>query len=338
MHILQNISLKPYNTFGIDAKAEKFISVSTEEGLKNVLQQTYAKEVFILGGGSNMLLTKDLTKTVIHVNLKGIALLEQHENHVLVSALAGENWHDFVLWCIAHDFGGVENLSLIPGNVGTTPIQNIGAYGVELKDVFHSCEALHVQTMEKHSFTNEACKFGYRESIFKNECKGEFVITKVVFKLSTKSAHCLHTEYGAIRQELAQMSVEHPNIKAISDAVIRIRESKLPNPKELGNSGSFFKNPIISKVQYEKLLKSHPETPSYPVDEQQVKIPAGWLIEQAGMKGYRNGDAGVHTKQALVLVNYGAATGKEIHALAQLIQEKVQRKFGISLSFEVNII
>lgn len=337
MQTESNKSLKPYNTFGIDVKADQFVSVQTLDDLRQVLQKTYASELFIIGGGSNMLLTKDLAKTVVHIALKGREIQKEDEDSVLVSAKAGENWHDFVLWCLQKDFGGIENLSLIPGNVGTTPIQNIGAYGVELKDVFHSCEAIDVQTLETKIFSKSECQFGYRESVFKNSLKGKYIITKVVLKL-TKRHHTLHLGYGAIKTELANQGIESPTIQAVSKTVIGIRNAKLPNPKELGNSGSFFKNPIVSQQEFSVIQAKHPEIPSYTLENGDVKIPAGWLIDQAGYKGYRKDDAGVHAKQALVLVNYGCASGREILDLALEIKAKIQSKYGVTLDFEVNII
>jgi len=337
MKMQSDISLKPYNTFGIDVKARNFVEVTSVEELREVLKNTYASELFILGGGSNMLLTKDVQKTVVYINLKGIEILENNENDVLVKAMAGENWHEFVLYCIDHSFGGLENLSLIPGKVGTAPIQNIGAYGVELKDSFESCTALDIQTLQLKTFTKEECHFGYRDSIFKNEGKGKYIITSVSFRLS-KNNHKLNTTYGSIDQFLEDKGVKTPTIANVSEAVISIRQSKLPNPKELGNSGSFFKNPVVSKEVLQKLQQQYPEIPFYEVDGQQVKIPAGWLIDRAGLKGYREGDAGVHTRQALVLVNYGNAKGLDILQLAEKIQQKIWDMFGIEISPEVNII
>lgn len=334
MQVSQNKSLKAYNTFGIDAKARNFIGVSSQKELKQALRKVYASELLVLGGGSNMLLTKDLDKTVVHINLKGKEILEQDEGSVLVRAKAGENWHEFVLWCLENDFGGLENLSLIPGNVGSAPIQNIGAYGVELKDSFVSCETVNVKTLETRTFSNEACHFGYRNSVFKNELKNQFVISSVSFKL-TKKNHVLHTGYGAIQGELA--GIENPGIRDVSDAVIKIRQEKLPDPKEIGNSGSFFKNPVVPIEKFKTIQKQYPEIPSYVAEEGHMKIPAGWLIEQAGFKGYRKGDAGVHKKQALVLVNYGNASGMEILNLAKEIQKKIQNDYGILLEFEVNV-
>ncbi|WBL26305.1 UDP-N-acetylmuramate dehydrogenase [Zunongwangia sp. HGR-M22] len=335
MKVIHNVSLKPYNSFGIDVRANKFIKIQTIDGLKKILRKTYAEELFILGGGSNMLLTGDISKTVLQIGLKGKQVLEEKEDYVIIKAHAGENWHEFVLWTLQQDFGGLENLSLIPGNVGTSPIQNIGAYGVELKDTFVSCEAINIQTLESKTFTLEDCEFDYRNSVFKNKLKGQYIITSVNFKLSTKN-HQLKIDYGAIESELK--GIENPSIRDVSDAVIRIRESKLPNPAEIGNSGSFFKNPIISTEAFVTLQKNFPEVPSYKISDTEVKIPAGWLIDQAGLKGYRDGDAGVHKKQALVLVNYGNASGSDILELSLKVREIVKEKFGVELEPEVNII
>jgi len=336
MKVFQNSSLKSYNTFGIDVKAERFVSVSSLEELKSVLTGNYAEELFVLGGGSNMLLTQDITATVLHVNIKGIKVVQETEDFVYIQASAGENWHEFVLWTLAHDYGGLENLSLIPGNIGSSPIQNIGAYGVELKDHFVSCEAIDIQTIEMINFNAEECDFGYRNSIFKNKVKGKYIITSVTFKLSKKN-HQLYTNYGSINEALKESGITNPSIQDVSNAVIRIRQQKLPDPMELGNSGSFFKNPVISAEAFQELHKEYPEMPHYKISENEFKIPAGWLIDRAGLKGFREGDAGVHKNQALVLVNYGTAKGSEILNLAQKIQDKIQSQFKIALELEVNI-
>ena len=337
MHIQNDISLKPYNTFGIAVNAKHFVSVTSIDELKAVLALENYSNKLILGGGSNMLLTKNQEALVILLNIKGIDIISEHEDHVLVKACAGENWHEFVLWCLDKGYGGIENLSLIPGNVGTAPIQNIGAYGVELKDVFVSCEALSVENNTLKTFSKSECNFGYRNSIFKEKAKGKYVITNVTLKLSKKN-HELHINYGAIASQLEAMNIKAPTIKDISQAVIAIRESKLPNPKEIGNSGSFFKNPVIPKSHYNTLLKSFDDIPCYPVSENEVKVPAGWLIEKAGFKGKRFGDYGVHNKQALVLVNYGNAKGEDILELAKLIQKTIERLFNITIEAEVNIL
>ncbi len=337
MKIQKDFSLKNYNTFGISAKARFFVEVSSVDELIQVLKLKEYPNKFILGGGSNMLLTQNIDALVIHVNIKGIQVLEDDENTVLIKVMAGENWHQLVLWTLDHGYGGLENLSLIPGNTGTAPIQNIGAYGVELKDRFVSCEALHRSTQELILFSLTDCQFGYRESFFKNEGKNSFVIVSVTFRL-TKKNHEINSSYGAIEQELAKNNVENPTIKDISSAVIAIRKSKLPDPNELGNSGSFFKNPMISKEEFEKFIEKNPEAPYYKVSESSYKIPAGWMIEQCGFKGKRFGDAGVHKNQALVLVNYGNASGAAILELATKIIENVKKKFGITIVPEVNLI
>jgi len=335
LKIQQNISLKEYNTFGIAANAKRFISVSSVYELQQLLKTE--KEVFLLSGGSNMLLTKDIDMLVVHLNITGVSIDTEDDKHVYLTVNAGEDWHEFVLWCIANDYGGIENLSLIPGNVGTCPIQNIGAYGVEVKDTITKVEGLEVATGKLVSFSNEDCKFGYRNSIFKNTHKGKIVLTSVGFKL-TKKDHQLNTSYGAIETELASRKVIKPTLKDVSDAVIAIRKSKLPDPKEIGNSGSFFKNPVISKKQFLEIQKVHANMPNYIVSENEIKIPAGWLVEQSGFKGKRFGDAGVHEKQALVLVNFGNASGQDILELAKKIQITVFSKFQISLEIEVNIV
>ena len=337
MLIQHNISLKSHNTFGIDVKAKHFISVTTLDQLIEVLKLKDYPNKLILGGGSNMLLTKDIQALVIHINLKGVSLIKANDKNVIVKANAGENWHEFVLWCIENNYGGLENMSLIPGNVGTSPIQNIGAYGVELKDHFESCEALNLETLKIEVFKNKDCHCGYRHSVFKNELKGKYIITSVSFKLS-KTKHQLHTNYGAIAAQLETMAISEPTIKDVSQAVITIRQSKLPDPKEIGNSGSFFKNPVISIEAFEKLKLNFPEAPSYLVSQKEVKVPAGWLIETAGFKGKTFGNYGVHKKQALVLVNYGGAKGEDILALSKLIQKTIYRIFNIEIEAEVNIL
>ena len=337
MQLQNNVSLKPFNTFGIDVEAKKFVSVSTISQLQEVLKTSRNQPKLILGGGSNMLLTKDIEALVIHVNIKGIEVLKQDTSHVLVKAYAGENWHQFVMWCIKSDYGGVENLSLIPGNIGAVPIQNIGAYGVEIKDVLESCEAMNIETGDIKSFSNIDCEFGYRESVFKQALKNQYVIISVSLKL-TKNVHHLKIGYGDIKKELEKQGIDTPNINDISQAVIRIRQSKLPDPNDIGNSGSFFKNPIITKAKYESLLKNFPDMPNYPVSETLVKVPAGWLIEHAGFKGKTMGNYGVHKNQALVLVNYGGAKGEDIFNLAKLIQLTVKRLFDIEIEMEVNVL
>jgi UDP-N-acetylmuramate dehydrogenase len=334
---ITHFSLKNHNTFGIEAQAKEFVAVHTLEDLKTVLQKNRKKDKFILGGGSNMLLTQDIQALVIHIDLKGKKIIQEDADFVWVESQAGENWHEFVLWTIDQDFGGLENMSLIPGNVGTTPVQNIGAYGAEIKDTFTSCQAMAIATQEMTTFSHTDCHFGYRESIFKHEVKDQYIITSVVFKL-TKRNHKINTSYGDITAELAKNNIQNPTLKDVSNAVIAIRQSKLPDPKELGNSGSFFKNPIISRTLFEQVKAKFPDIKHYEVSPELVKVPAGWLIEQAGFKGKRIGDAGVHKNQALVLVNYGNATGQEILDLARNIQRTVFQTYGIAIEAEVNII
>jgi len=337
MEIHNNFSLKKYNTFGIEAKAKHFVAVHDENELRDILSRHKDDKKFILGGGSNMLLTKDIDALVIHIDLKGKKAVKEDDDFVWVEAKAGENWHEFVLFTIEQNFGGLENMSLIPGNVGTTPVQNIGAYGTEIKDTFVSCDAMTIETQQMRTFTNADCDFGYRESVFKNIEKDKYIITSVVFKL-TKRNHKINTSYGDITAELAKRNVAVPTLKDVSNAVIAIRQSKLPDPKELGNSGSFFKNPIILKSEFEKIHPKFPEMKFFDVSETEVKVLAGWLIEQAGFKGKRFGDAGIHKNQALVLVNYGNATGAEILAVSKDIQKTVFEKFGIAIEAEVNVI
>ena len=337
MDIRKDISLKKYNTFGIDAKAKFFCEINSIADLKKALSLQGYPTLFVLGGGSNMLITKDLENLVLHINLKGIEVISENKDEAIIKVSAGENWHNMVLWTLDHDYGGLENLSLIPGNTGTAPIQNIGAYGVELKDTFVSCDAMEIATQELKTFTKEECQFGYRDSYFKNEGLGKYIITSVSFKL-TKRNHKLNVDYGAIVSELHNSGITNPSIKDVSNAVIAIRKSKLPDPKELGNSGSFFKNPVVDKQQFDNFTKMNPTAPFYKVTENEFKIPAGWLIEQCGYKGKRFGDAGVHKNQALVLVNYGDASGAEIIDLAENIIDSVSQRFGIVISPEVNII
>lgn len=337
MEIHDNFSLKKYNTFGIDANAKQFVAVHSVDELRTILTQHQSDKKFILGGGSNMLLTQDIDALVIHIDLKGKTIVNEDDDFVYVEAQAGENWHEFVLFTIGQNFGGLENMSLIPGNVGTTPVQNIGAYGTEIKDTFVSCDAMNIETREMRTFTKSECEFGYRESIFKNQEKGKYIITSVVFRL-TKRNHQINTSYGDITAELAKQNVGIPTLKDVSNAVIAIRQSKLPDPKVLGNSGSFFKNPIIPKSEFDKIHQKFPEMKFFEISDTEVKVPAGWLIEQAGFKGKRFGDAGIHKNQALVLVNYGNATGAEILAVSKDIQKKILDTFGIAIEAEVNVI
>jgi UDP-N-acetylmuramate dehydrogenase len=338
MKLQSDYSLKPYNTFGIDVKAKLFVRFDTVQDLQEILSMPELKDeqMLVLGGGSNVLFTKDFDGVALLNAIKGIKVIKEDESSVFVKAGSGEVWHDFVLHALEHNWGGVENLSLIPGTVGAAPLQNIGAYGVELKDVFYELEAVNIETGELKTFDNETCQFGYRESIFKNKLKGQYIVTGVVFKLH--KVHQINTSYGAITTTLEEMQVQQPTIQDISAAVCHIRSTKLPNPKEIGNAGSFFKNPEISKQQFDQLKAQYPDMPSYPISETLVKVPAGWLIEQCGWKGKVLGNYGVHKNQALVLVNYGGAKGDEVRQLAHDIIDSVDQKFGIKLSPEVNIL
>ncbi len=338
MNILQNHSLKPYNTFGLEATAQYFVEVTTVEELQEVLQQADLKALprFILGGGSNILLTKDFDGLVIKNSLSGIELLKEDDKHVWLKVGSGEVWHELVLHTINQGWGGMENLSLIPGQVGAAPMQNIGAYGVELEATFESLEAVDMQTSEIRTFAKDECHFGYRESVFKTSLKGQYCIVSVTFRLNKQPG--LNISYGDIKRILDDMQVWEPTVKDVSAAVIKIRQSKLPDPKLLGNSGSFFKNPEIPKEQFDALRQYFPLIPSYPTPSGLVKVPAGWLIEQAGWKGKRVGNTGSHAQQALVLVNYGGATGQEIYQLALEIQASVKEKFGITILPEVNVV
>lgn len=335
--IQENINIQAYNTFGIDCSAKYFAPFNSIKDLQSILTDPIRKKnkLLVLGGGSNLLFTKNFNGLIIKNELTGIFKVKEDTDHVWIEAMAGEAWHDFVMYAIDHDYGGIENLSLIPGSVGAAPMQNIGAYGVEIKDVFHELEAIHIETGEQVRFTKKRCKFGYRESIFKNVLKDQYVITSVTLKL-TKN-HEVNTTYGAIEAQLKEKNVTRANIKHISDAVIAIRQSKLPDPALIGNSGSFFKNPIISKHKFEKLQKKFPEVSYYPVDDDHVKIAAGWLIDQAGWKGKTLENYGVHKNQALVLVNYGGAKGKDIFKLSTEILSDIKTKYNISLEREVNI-
>lgn len=338
MEISSDRSLKEFNTFGIDVSARYFVIVKSVEELKEVLESEESKElpVLFLGGGSNMLLKDDLKTFVVKLELAGIEMMEESEDEVLVKVGAGVVWHELVLHTLEQGWFGLENLSLIPGSVGASPIQNIGAYGVEIKDRFEYLEALNLTTHQLERFDLEDCKFGYRESVFKRELKGKYVITSVVYRLS--KIPNVNTSYGIINQQLAEMGISAPTPKDVSDAVIAIRQSKLPDPSEIGNSGSFFKNPIVPIEVAEELKKKHENMPSYPVDDSRVKLAAGWLIDQAGWKGKTFGNYGVHKKQALVLVNYGGASGQEIYGLSEQIIADIKEKYGIELEREVNII
>lgn len=331
-------SLKAYNTFGVSAQARYFASFRTNDELRALLQHPTVRgnKRLILGGGSNMLFTHNFDGVVLKNELKGIEKISEDEHHYYVKSAAGEVWHELVMHCIQANYAGLENLALIPGCVGASPMQNIGAYGVEIKDVFHSLEAINIADGSMRVFTLEECKFGYRESVFKREQKDQWVIVSVTFRLNKRPV--LHTEYGAIEEELDKMHLDNINIKDVAKAVINIRSSKLPDPKKIGNAGSFFKNPVVSMDVYRKIQEHHNNAPCFPIDDKHVKVPAGWLIERAGWKGKNLGNYGVHDKQALVLVNYGGATGNQIYDLSTSIIEDVKQKFGIELEREVNII
>jgi UDP-N-acetylmuramate dehydrogenase len=336
----KTVNLQAFNTFGIEAYAQQLLCIKNKEEAIELFSSGNIdlKDLFILGGGSNILLTKDPEGVVVKNEIEGISLLNETSEDVLLKVGAGENWHAFVLYCVEHAYAGIENLSLIPGNVGASPMQNIGAYGVEVKDVIESVEAVSLATGELRTFTNAECQFDYRSSIFKTELKGQFLITAVSFRLYKKPD--FKTSYGAIQQQLATMGIkeEQLSIKAVSDAVIAIRQSKLPDPAQLGNSGSFFKNPVVSESNYLSIKEEYNDLVAYPLANKQFKLAAGWLIEQAGWKGHREGNCGVHDKQALVLVNFGGATGKEIYALSEQIVQSVRKKFGVELEREVNIL
>jgi len=338
--IQQNISLQQYHTFGIDVTTTAFATFQTLDELATLVAYAQQQQLppLILGGGSNLLFTTNYNGIVLKNNMLGIDVVGEDDKHIYVKAAAGENWHQFVQYCINQNYAGVENLSLIPGNVGASPMQNIGAYGVEIKDVFDSLEAWHIADRKLVTFSLADCVFGYRESVFKRQFKNQFVITAVTFKLD--KVPVFKTSYGAITQELERMGVTTLSIKAIAQAVINIRSSKLPDPKLIGNAGSFFKNPSIDVNHLKQLQNDYPSIPHYSnhQDSNSIKIAAGWLIEQCGFKGYRQGDAGCHALQALVLVNYGNASGQEIFDLSTTIIQQVLSKFGITLEREVNII
>lgn len=336
--IQSDVNLAPFNTLHVEAKARYFLSVTSARQLRNFIAEKSGEypDLFILGGGSNVLFVRDFEGLILHINIQGREVIKETETHVYLKVGAGENWHETVLHCVEQGWGGIENLSLIPGTMGAAPIQNIGAYGVELQEVFENLEAIELATGEKKIFRKEACRFGYRDSIFKNELKGKYVVTSVTIRLSKNPT--VNTEYGAIRRELENREIDKPTIKDLSDVVIDIRNSKLPDPGDLGNAGSFFKNPIVSKQKYEHLKQNYPSIPAYPLNPIETKIPAGWLIEQAGWKGKVTGKAGTYKQQALVIVNHGGATGKEIFELAESIRESVKEKFGIELVPEVNVV
>lgn len=336
--LLKDHSLKPYNTFGIDVKAKYFTEIHSIDELKEALsdKEHRSEGLLILGGGSNVLFTADYNGLVIRNCLKGIDIIEKNKENVFVKVASGEVWHDFVMFCVDHGYSGVENLSLIPGSVGASPMQNIGAYGVEIKDTFYSLDAVDVNTLETVTFNHSDCHFGYRESVFKHEFRNRYFITSVTFKLNLHPV--LNTTYGAINQELEKQNITSPGIRDVSNAVIHIRRSKLPDPAILGNAGSFFKNPEITPDEYQRIKELFPNVVAYPLSDGNYKLAAGWLIEQCGWKGKRVGNTGSHKDQALVLVNYGQAKGNEIQELAFEIRKSVHDKFGVWINPEVNVI
>ena len=336
MEILPQQSLLSYNTFGIDAYSAYFADARTIDDIREGLHFSRDKKLLVLGGGSNLLLMGNWEGMTLRVDLKGIEKLGEDNDYHYVKAHAGENWHQFVLYCISQNFAGIENLSLIPGSVGASPMQNIGAYGVEIKDVFYELEAIDREDLSIHTFTNHACEFDYRSSIFKTHARDRYIILSVTYRFL--KVPVLHTSYGAISGKLDEMGVSSPDIKDISDAVIAIRSSKLPDPAKIGNAGSFFKNPVVSKEQFDLLKEQYPDIPAYPQTNGSIKLAAGWLIEKAGWKGKKIGHYGVHVHQALVLVNYGNAAGKDIYHLSEDILQDIKAKFGVELEREVNIV
>lgn len=338
MHIQKNVSLTHLNTFGLSAQAAFFAEAGSIGELQALLTSGEWKGIpkLILGGGSNVLLLSDVDALVIRMRILGIEKIREDEEHVWLRVGGGEVWHDFVMYCVENGYAGVENLSLIPGTVGAAPMQNIGAYGMEVRQVVEEVEAVSREDGSIRTFSNAACQFGYRESVFKHALKDQYVITGVTFKLNKKPS--FHTDYGDIRNTLTEMGVQELTLRAVSDAVIAIRRSKLPDPAEIGNAGSFFKNPEIAKTQYQELVKQFPGIPGYETGPDIVKVPAGWLIDQAGWKGYRDGNIGVHSRQALVLVNFGGGTGAQIKALSGKIKASVLERYGIQLQAEVNFI
>ena len=334
-----NVSLKPYNSFGFDAVAKQFAEINEVNDLQTLIKSgdLQRQKTLILSGGNNILFQQEVFDgLIVYINTKGIEVLCENENEIVVRAQAGEDWPDFVRFCVGKGWHGVENLAHIPGKVGAAPVQNIGAYGMELKDSFAECEAIDLATGETKVFIKEECHFGYRESIFKHELKGQYVITSVDFLLKKEAP--LHLEYGNIKAYLEQNGIEHPTLQQLHDAICAIRDAKLPDVKQIGSAGSFFKNPVISIEQFEDLQQQYPNVPHYPDTEGMVKVPAGWLIEQAGWKGWRNEHVGVYNKQALVLVHYGGGKGQDIVELAHKIQDSVEKKFGIRISPEVNFV
>jgi len=335
MDILQNYSLKAHNTFGINAKAEYYVAVNTHEELMVVYTSDTYRNIKkrVLGGGSNVLLTSDIEGMVIHPSFTSIKVEKEEKEEIFISSGAGENWDNFVEYCVSRNYGGIENLSLIPGDVGSSPIQNIGAYGAEVKDTIAWVEYFDLGSRSLMRRDNAACRFGYRNSIFKNELKDTFVITRVCFRLQKDPA--IDVSYGNIRDELK--GTENINIQDVRKVVINIRSAKLPDPELTGNAGSFFKNPVVPLVHYQDLKTRYPQIPGYPLAEDYVKIPAAWMIQECNWKGYTEGNVGVHKNQPLVLINLGKATGHEVLYLANRIVNSVQAKFDVLLEKEVNI-
>ena len=335
----ENAPLQGLNTFGIDVRARYFAEVPDATSLEELRRHPVFRDQrkLILGGGSNILFTRDFDGLVLHNRLSGIRVVAESDDHVLLEAASGERWHDLVMHCLDHNWGGLENLSLIPGTTGAAPIQNIGAYGVEIRQVLEAVDGINLENGQHQRLTPAECQFGYRESVFKRSLREKFFISSITLRL-TKKNHRLETQYGAIRELLSQKKITTPTPRDVSDAVIAIRRSKLPDPAVIGNAGSFFKNPTVTASVAELLRKAYPTIPSYPTENQDVKIPAGWLIEQCGWKGKREGRVGVHPQQALVLVNYGGGKGEEILSLAEQIQASVKHKFSVALTTEVNII
>ena len=342
MQVLEDVSLQPYNTFGINVHARYWVTITSVADLQELLRHPDYQSVpkLVLGGGSNILFTQDFEGLVIKLDIQGIEVIEENEEYVWVKTGAGVSWHTLVLHCIERGYGGLENMSLIPGTVGAAPMQNIGAYGVEIKDVFVSLEAVEIATGKTAGFDHARCQFDYRSSIFKHELKGQYIITSVTLQLRKNPV--INTSYGAIKDTLSDILADRPNavptIQDVSQAVISIRQSKLPDPALIGNAGSFFKNPVISRQQYETLAAQYENIPGYTLSDQEVKVPAGWLIEQCGWKGKRLGDIGVHDKQALVLVNYGGGQGGDLQKLAYQIKDSVRQKFDIDIEPEVNML
>jgi UDP-N-acetylmuramate dehydrogenase len=332
--IVRNISIKKYNTFGLDYKADSLITISTEDEATSAIKNIdRSKPILIVGGGSNLLFVSDFPGTIIHPEIDGIEITEQNNDFVIISAGAGVIWDDLVGWCVAKGFGGLENLSLIPGNVGATPVQNIGAYGREIKDSIIKISAIGLKDGHYREFRSDECRFGYRDSIFKGELKGEYLITKVFYRLTLNPEYQL--EYGSLKDEVLKLG--QISLKTVREAVINIRRSKLPDPAVKGNAGSFFRNPLITGDKAFELKANYPDIPLYNDQSGGKKAAAGWLIEQCGWKGHRSGDAGVHEKQALVIVNHGNATGRDIFDLSEMIRASVLEKFGIELEREVEI-